>query len=250
MTGDVDPARPVAAVPQVRTPFTPPQPYTAADELRHGDSPVEAWWWWGSATIDDGRRAGLFVGFELRGRRFDYWAGLVREHEPYLYIEELDGTGLREGLTIKPPEMWAGHDCDAPFRQWSLGNEAHGVLLDDPTEVWRRAHGVPVPVTFDVEWHATEPAEPLVGAPGAGGYRQVGEIDARIELTEGVVEMVGPAERVHVWGVPFLPSSFAMPTDLYDLRAPYRRSDGTCVDQVLTVPPSGARWWANWRSSR
>ena len=52
--------------------------------------------------------------------------------------------------------MWADHVCDVPFRQWSLGNEAHGVLLDDPTEAWRRAHGTPVPVTFDVEWYAVD----------------------------------------------------------------------------------------------
>jgi hypothetical protein len=208
---------------------------TDADEDRHGDAAVEAWWWWGSGAQADGRPAGLFVGLELRGRRFDYWAGLVREGEPYLYIEELDGTGLRDGLEIKPPQMWAGHDCDVPFRQWSIGNEAHGVLLDDPTEAWRRAHGTPVPVTFDVEWHAVSAAAAIDGPLGAGGYRQLGEIDARIELLDGVFALTGPGERVHVWGVPYLPSSFAMPNDLHDLRAPYRRSDGVRVDQVLTV---------------
>ncbi|MEN9823109.1 MAG: hypothetical protein RLZ04_1535, partial [Actinomycetota bacterium] len=76
--------------------------------------------------------AAWFVGLELTGRRVHYWAGLARRGRPYLYVEDLDGTSLRQGLEIKPPEMWAGHDCDLPFRQWSLGNEAHGVLLDDP----------------------------------------------------------------------------------------------------------------------
>lgn len=221
-------------------------PWSDADEQRHPESPVEAWWWWGGGVDADGAGAGIYVGLELRGRRFDYWAGLVREGEPYVYVEELDGTGLRAGLEIKPPEMWAGHECDAPFRQWSVGNEAHGVLLDDPGEAWRRAHGTPVPVTFDVEWYATaapEPLEPLVA--GAGGYRQTGEVDARVELLEGVFELRGPAERVHVWGVPYLPSSLAMPTDDRGLRAPYRRSDGIAVDQVLTLSPLGARWWVS-----
>lgn len=208
--------------------------YSDADELRHEDAPVEAWWWWGAASDGD---AGLFVGFELRGRRFDYWAGLVRRGRPYLYLEELDGTGLRGGLEIKPPQMWADHSCDVPFRQWSLGNEAHGVLLDDPTEAWRNAHGTPVPMTFDVEWYATSYAEPM---PSGRGYRQGGEIDAQVELTEGVLAMTGPSERVHVWGAPYLPASFAMPHDTRGLRAPYRRSDGTNVDQVLTT-----RWWAS-----
>jgi hypothetical protein len=209
---------------------------TAEDEGRHDDVAVEAWWWWGAAGD---RTAGLFVGFELRGSRFDYWAGLVREGEPYLYVEELDGTGLRGGLEIKPPQMWADHVCDVPFRQWSVGNEAHGVLLDDPTEAWRRAHGTVVPVTFDVEWYSTADPDPT---PSGRGYRQAGEIDARVELLEGVLALEGPAERVHVWGAPYVPASFAMPSDVRGLRAPYRRSDGTDVDQVLTTA-----WWASVR---
>ena len=206
------------------------------DELRHADVGVEAWWWWGAAAD---LQAGVFVGFELRGNRFDYWAGLVRAGEPYLYIEELNGRGLRGGLEIKPPEMWADHVCDRPFTQWSLGNEAHGVLLDDPTEAWRRAHGTVVPVTFDVEWYATIPVGSSVTMI-PHGYRQSGEVDVQIELTEGVFAFEGPAERVHVWGVPHLPSSFAMPIVSTALRAPYRRSDGIVVDQVLTD-----RWRAN-----
>ena len=149
---------------------------------------------------------GLFVGLELRGRRFDYWAGLVRAGEPYLYVEELDGTGLREGLEIKPPEMWADHTCDVPFRQWSLGNEAHGVLIDDPFEVVHRPYGAPAPVTFDVEWYATGEPRPI-----AHGYQQAGEIDAEIELTDGVLALDGAGHRVHVWGAPYLPESMAMP---------------------------------------
>jgi hypothetical protein len=224
--------------------------FSVYDELRHPDVGVEAWWWWGSGTVPDVGAVGLFVGLELRGRRFDYWAGLVREDEPYLYIEELDGTGLRAGLEIKPPEMWANHDCDLAFQQWSLGNEAHGVLLDDPTEAWRRAHGDPVPVTFDIEWHATRRAAQLDDlVPGASGYRQVGVIDAVVELLEGPLHVVGPAERVHVWGAAHLPTSFAMPTDLRGLRAPYRRSDGGLVDQVLTVAGGQARWHVAARGS-
>ena len=200
--------------------------FAAADELRHDDVSVEAWWWWG---WDEPATTGVYVGFELRGRRFDYWAGLVRRNEPYLLIEELDGSGLRDGLEIKPPEMWADHQCDVPFRQWSIGNEAHGVLLDDPEEAWRGAHGSVVPVTFDIEWGSVSDAGAI-----DRGYEQRGEIDARIELTEGVLAIVGPARRVHVWGVPYVPRTLAMPLDRNGLRAPYRRGDGRLVDQVLT----------------
>lgn len=199
---------------------------TNADELRHGSVTTESWWWWGRSAAGD---AGVFVGLELRGRRFDYWAGLVRAGEPYLYLEELDGTGLRAGLEIKPAEMWADHQCDVPFRQWSLGNEAHGVLLDDPTEALHRAYGTPVAVTFDIEWFAhVDPTEI------DGGYEQIGEIDAQIELAEGIVAINGPAHRVHVWDRPYSPPPVAIGTTDDGLRAPYRLHDGGKVMQVLT----------------
>lgn len=200
--------------------------FTDADELRHPDVAVEAWWWW-AHTAD--AAVGLYVGLELRGARFDYWAGLVRAGEPYLYVEELDGTGLRAGLELKPPEMWAGHTCDVPFTQWSIGNEAHGVLIDDPLGSVQRPYGMPAPVTFDVEWYAT--GEPVAVAHG---YEQSGEVDAEIELTDGVLALEGLAHRAHVWGAPYVPSALAMPAGDHLLWAPYRRHDGRAVVQVLT----------------
>ena len=197
----------------------------AADELEHADVAVEAWWFWGWTPSAD---AGVFVGFEVRGRRFDYWAGFVRVGHPYLLIEELDGRGRRGGLEIKPPEMWADHQCDAPMRQWSLGNEAHGVLLDDPEDALARPYGLPVPCTFDIEWYASADPTPI-----AHGYEQAGEVDARIELVEGIVEVHGPARRVHVWGAPYIPADLALPTGGGALGAHYRRSDGRAVRQVL-----------------
>ena len=254
----MDPVDPpdVAAPAPAAPPASRASGFAPADEGRHADAPVEAWWWWGSniarpaadvdATVAVGEgRIGVFVGFERRGSRFDYWAGLVREGHPYLYIDELDGTDLRAGLEIKPPQMWADHVCDVPFAQWSLGNEAHGVLLDDPTEAWGRALGDLVPVTFDIEWYRTGDPVALDLGPGARGYRQSGEVDAQIELTEGVLAFTGSAERVHVWGVPYVPRSFAMPNDQRGLRAPYRRSDGTPMDQVLTDGRDAARWWVS-----
>ncbi len=230
-----------------------PTRWSPADEQRHADTAVEAWWWWGSGELSgtaggDAEPVGVYVGLELRGSQFDYWAGLVREGERYLYIEELDGTGLRDGLEIKPPEMWAGHSCDVPFAQWSLGNEAHGVLLDNPHDAWHRPYGDLAPVTFDIEWYATAEPEPIgLDLPtGADGYRQSGEVDVEIELTEGVLAFAGVGERIHLWGAPYLPTSFAMPNDLRGLSAPYRRHDGVAVEQVLTATPGRApRWWVS-----
>lgn len=154
--------------------------------------PSESWWWWGS---DSDGAVGVFVGLQVRGQRFDYRAGLWRAGQPHLYIEELDGTGRRAGLELKPPEMWADHMCDVPYQQWSVGNEAHGVLLDSASDALTRPYGTPVPATFDVEWYAAGDPVEIVG-----GYEQAGEIDAVVELTEGDVRVQGPARRLHVWG--------------------------------------------------
>ncbi len=202
---------------------------TNADELRHQDVAVEAWWWW---AWNADATTGLFAGLELRSRSFDYWAGLVRADQPYLYVEELNGTGLRDGLEIKPSEMWADHVCDVPYTQWSVGNEAHGVLLDDPMAAMNRPYGTPVPVTFDVEWYAASAATEI-----AHGYEQAGSVDAQVELTEGLLAFEGPAHRAHVWGVAFRPTALAMPAGDGLLWAPYRRHDGQGVVQVLT--PTG-----------
>ena len=43
----------------------------AADEARHPDCAIEAWWWWGAGEVTGIGTVGLFVGFELRGARFD-----------------------------------------------------------------------------------------------------------------------------------------------------------------------------------
>ena len=80
-------------------------------------------------------------------------------------------------------------------------------------------------------------AQVRAGKSGSG-LGDFAKIDARIELTEGVLALVGPARRVHVWGIPYVPDDYAMPVVETWRRAPYRRTDGRLVDQVLTT--SGA----------
>ena len=195
-----------------------------ADEARHADVAVESWWFWGwtaDATI------GWFTGLELRVDRLDYWAGLWRDDGAYLYIEDLDVSGLREGLEVKTPELWADHSCEVPHQQWTVTNETYAVLLDDPLAAIARAYGERTPVAFDVEWYAAAPGQPI-----ERGYRQAGEFDAVIELPGVRLESAGPASRVHTWGIAHVPTDAAMPVTRRHL--PYRRHDGRIIDQALT----------------
>ena len=74
--------------------------------------------------------------------------------------------------------------CDVPFRQWSIGNESHGVLLDDPDR--GVAPGLRHAGAGDLRRRVVRDRR-ATPTPIAHGYEQAGEIDARIELTEGVL---------------------------------------------------------------
>ena len=150
---------------------------------------------------------GLFVGLELRGRRFDYWAGLVRPGEPYLYVEELDGTG-----SARRPGDQASRDVGRPHVRRPVPPVEpgqRGARRAHRRPARRRCVGrtaTPAPVTFDVEWYAT-------GAADADRPRlPAGRRDRRRDRTDRRRAGAGwPGHRVHVWGVPYLPASLAMP---------------------------------------
>ena len=231
---------PVGTLRAVDRPADPRPVWTAEDEAEHPGSIPEEWWWWGWTT-DPGTLAGWFVGLSLRGRSFDYWAGVVGllPDRSYLYLAELDGRGRRHGLELKPAELWADHECDRPFRQWSIGNEGYAVALDDPDAAWDRAYGERMPLAIDVEWLASGPPDPLPGTVAAVGYEQLGEFDALIEWPGGPTRWSGPCRRAHVWGAT-MPADPA-PTTAHTVpwRAPLTRADGRRVEQTL----SEAGWW-------
>ena len=99
----------------------------------------------------------MFVGLELRGRT-------VRLLGRASFVAASRSSTSRSSTAPGCDRDWRSSrrrcgpttPATLPFRQWSIGNESHGVLLDDPTEAWRRAYGSPVPVTFDVEWGSDE----------------------------------------------------------------------------------------------
>jgi len=207
--------------------------FGADDEFPHVDAEVDEWLF---AIWQPGGGAGVLSGHRLFRRRAWYWAALVQEGYPVLHLTEWDVRLRFDPFIVKAPEMWAEHHCDAPFEQWSIGNEGHFAALDDADEALGRAYGTPEPSSADLEWYATGPATSV-----EHGYEQPG-------VVHGVVELLGrphvtfaeaPAHRWHRWGDVLEPVPIGRALAHTGLRAPFAFPDGTTADWVLT--PDGWR---------
>lgn len=204
--------------------------FAPTDDVFHAGAGVEEWIF--VAWSPDGR-VGAISGHRVVAGRAWYWAALVQDGRPLLHLTEWD-VGLRaDPFVVKAPEMWAEHHCDAPMEQWSIGNEAYAVALDDPDEALGRAYGVPTPLAFDLEWYATGPP-----APADHGYQQAGVVHGVVEvLGQAPVELVeAPGHRWHRWreGCDLAPVELDEVVAHTGLRAVFAFPDGSTVDWVLS----------------
>ena len=196
------------------------------DELPH-EGRVDEWVF--AAWTPDGS-TGFVSGHRLVGRRAWYWSALVQEHHPMLHLAEWEVRVRADPFIVKAPELWAEHICDAPLEQWSVGNEAHAVALDDADDGLGRAYGTLVPMASDLEWYATEAASAI-----AGGYEQRGVVHGVVELLgRPDVEFVeAPAHRWRRWSDSLAPIELPVARAHTGLRATFAFPDGSAADWVL-----------------
>lgn len=214
--------------------------FMALDEMPHPEAGCDEWVF--AAWTPDGK-FGVVSGHRITGRSAWFWFGLVQAGHPLLAITEWDVRLRSDPFIVKAPEMWAEHHCVAPMQQWTVGNEAHPVALDDPDEALGRAYGVPTPMTTDLEWYADAPVVPLVA--DWHGYVQDGVVHGLVELLDRpnieVTEI--PARRWHRWTSPGQVSMAPLPVGVVTahtgLRSPVAFPDGTIADWVLS--PTGWR---------
>ena len=160
----------------------------------------------------------------------------MRPGEPVLYLADLDVALPWSGLEVRSEGLWASHECEVAFEQWTVANEAYAVALDHPDEALGRAHGRPAPVAFDIEWYAEAAPEPL---EGTAGYHQAGTVNVVVELQRQRLEIEALAGRSHWWGAPPLGG------EVDGLELALRLGDdpnGSVVVRALT--PDG---WQEWR---
>lgn len=211
--------------------------FTPADEFPHAGAAVDEWVF--AAWAPDAA-FGLVSGHRLlhAERRAWYWFALVEAGAPLLHVTEWDVRRRADPFTVKAPEMWAEHHCVAPLRQWTVGNEAHAVALDDPDEALGRGYGTPTPVAADVEWYATGG---LVGVPG--GFVQDGVAHGLVELLDrpSLEFAEVPARRWRRWGPGLGPVEVSGVRAHTGLRAPFAFPDGAVADWVLSRTGWAAR---------
>ena len=174
-----------------------------SDERAHEPSASSPWsetWEW--RVVDPVARMAVVVAVVRRPavRRSSYVAAVLAEGRPTVAVIEHDVASPRRGLELRASGLWADHVCEEPFRHWSLGLEAFGLVLDDPDDAVRDRRGTLVPVGADLEWEDAE----VLSAAGPGGvdsgYRTVGRAHGELLVGDGSFELDGSGERLHRWG--------------------------------------------------
>ncbi|MDP9072317.1 MAG: hypothetical protein M3N68_13745 [Actinomycetota bacterium] len=174
----------------------PPDP---AWERRHPGEPE----WWSFDFWAPGANLGGFVGlvFGAAPRVAWYWAALVGSGRPYLLVRDLEVAvpRLPGSRQVRSDGLWADVNCETPFEHWSLGLEAFGVSMDDPSEALGAERGDRAGLGLDLEWEAVAG---IVG--GDGGYEQPCAVHGEILVGAGrdveTIGLDGHGWRRHGWG--------------------------------------------------
>ncbi len=173
-----------------------------ADDGRHqpGDDPLwnESWYldfWRPDGSLGGYVRLGLYPNL---GRSW-YWACLVREGLPLVTVIEHEAPLPKPpGLELRFSGLWTDVVAGEALSHMSVGLEAFGLALDDPTEVYRTGRGDPVPLGFDLEWD-TDGA--VFEYDVTTRYEVPCRVHGEILVGQEAIELDGWGQRDHSWGV-------------------------------------------------
>ncbi len=127
-----------------------------------------------------------------------FWAALVGDDRPLVTVVDHELPLSRPpGLDLRAEGLWTSITCETPLEHWSVGLEAFGVALDDPTEVYRRGRGDPTPLGLDLEWETTGPA---VDQPHPEGYYHPCVVHGEVLVGPEVIAFDGWGGCSHSWG--------------------------------------------------
>ena len=177
-------------------------PLEPADEARHRPDPGETAWeeaWDLDFTTDDGSLGGYVrIALHPARRLAWFWAALVGEGRPLVIVVDHE-VALPRGtqLDLRAEGLWTSFTCETPLEHWSVGLEAFGVALNDPTEAWRSLRGDRTALGLDLEWETA-------GLPSTAshphGYHLPCLVHGEVLVGDEVIALDGSGGRSHTWG--------------------------------------------------
>jgi hypothetical protein len=176
---------------------------TPADEARHppGTDPdwEEAWDFDFTTAAGD---LGGYLRLALHPRQgvVWFWACLVGRRRPLVTVVAHDvGLPRGPGLDLRAEGLWADPVCETPLEHWTVGLEAFGVGLDDPTEAYRSVRGDRTALGFDLEWETTAGPRLLTRTDG---YSLACAVHGEVLVGPETLAFEGWGQRSHAWGSP------------------------------------------------
>lgn len=180
------------------------QPVDPADEGRHppGSEPLWGESWYFDFAAPDGSlggwvRLGLYPNLGVAW----YHAFVCGPGRPTVAVADLEvPLPAAPGLEIRSHGLWAEHIGTHPLERWQVANEAQGVAVDDPVELYRPggAHGDLVPMGLDLEWETDGEPYHYVHTTR---YEIPCLVHGEVLLGHERIEVDGSGQRDHSWGV-------------------------------------------------
>jgi hypothetical protein len=186
----------------------PDRPVVAkADEGRHDPGPEQLWSesWYFDFCAPDGSiggwiRIGLYPNLAATGTGACWYHAVVcgPGRPTVAVVDQEVPLPKAPSLEIRSHGLWAEHIGTHPLDRWQLANEASGVAVDDPAELYRPdgARGDLVPMGLDLEWETQ--GEPYHYA-WTTRYEVPCVVHGEILLGRERIELDGYGQRDHSW---------------------------------------------------
>jgi hypothetical protein len=172
------------------------------DEGRHQPASDLLWnesWYLDFATADGDLggyiRLGLYPNLGVSW----FWACLVGEDRPLVTVIDNEAPlPTPPALELRASGLWADLIVETPMTHMTVGLEAFGVAMDDPTEVYRRGWGDRIPLGFDLEW---ETDGSVFHYDVTSRYEVPCRVHGDILVGSETIDFDGVGQRDHSWGV-------------------------------------------------
>ncbi len=178
--------------------YATPEP---ADERRHEPGSEALWsesWYFDFATADGDLGGYVRVGLYPNLDAAWYWAYVVRPGQPAVAVLDHHVPLPRAGLDLRTDGLWAAHECETPLEHWTLGLEAFGLALADPTDAYGEPRGEQVALGLDLEWETEGGA---YSYPGVTRYEVPCRVHGELLIGDTRLEIDARGQRDHSWGV-------------------------------------------------